>query len=143
LIVNYERALGIGFSGGFRGKEGEKSLRGEQNPNQWKEYISAQSFFAHHWPENQQWMRYVNQDYLNAAAEAAFIPKPEGIVAQLSSEPLQKFRLAGQGLYNGPRPAREVDRARLSEYFDPLPIWYDAVTFSPSEGRGCSSNESN
>ncbi len=130
FIVNYERAPGIGFLGGFRGKDGEKSLRGEPNPNQWQAYIGAQSFFAHHWPENQQWMRCVNQDYLNAAAEAAFIPKPEGIIAQLYSEPLQKFRLAGQGLYNGPKPARVVDRVRLSEYFDPLPVWY-AAEFSP------------
>jgi sulfite dehydrogenase (quinone) subunit SoeA len=125
FIVNYERAPGIGFLGGFRGKNGEKSLRGEPNPNQWSAYIGAQSFFAHHWPENQQWMRCVNQDYLNAAAEAAFIPKPDGIIAQLYSEPLQKFRLAGQGLYDGPKPTREVDRARLNEYFDPLPTWYD------------------
>ncbi|TAG47223.1 MAG: formate dehydrogenase [Betaproteobacteria bacterium] len=137
FIVNYERAPGIGFLGGFRGKDGEKSLRGEPNPNQWKAYIGAQSFFAHHWPENQQWMRCVNQDYLNAAAEAAFIPKTEGIIAQLYSEPLQKFRLAGQGLYAGPKPTREVDKARLTEYFDPLPSWYavDAAPLPPG-GRG-------
>jgi sulfite dehydrogenase (quinone) subunit SoeA len=125
FIVNYERAPGIGFLGGFRGKDGEKSLRGEPNPNQWQAYIGAQSFFAHHWPENQQWMRCVNQDYLNAAAEAAFIPKPDGIIAQLYSEPLQKFRLAGRGLYAGPKPTRDVDRLRLTEYFDPIPIWYE------------------
>jgi sulfite dehydrogenase (quinone) subunit SoeA len=67
-------------------------------------------------------MRCVNQDYLNAAADAAFIPKPEGIIAQLCLESLQKFRLAGQGVHHGPRPARKVNRARLSEYFDPLPV---------------------
>ena len=124
FIVNYERAPGIGFLGGFRGKDGEKSLRGEPNPNQWQDYIKAESFFAHHWPENQRWMRGVNRDYLQAAADAAFIPKPEPIIAQLYSEPLQKFRLAGQGLYAGPQPTRAVDKARLTEYFDPLPAWY-------------------
>jgi sulfite dehydrogenase (quinone) subunit SoeA len=138
FIVNYERAPGIGFLGGFREKNGEKSLRGEPNPNQWQAYIGAQSFFAHHWPENQQWMRCVNQDYLNAAAEAAFIPKPDGIIAQLYSEPLQKFRLAGQGLYDGPKPTREVDRARLSEYFDPLPSWYELGS-CPFKGEGTKS----
>jgi sulfite dehydrogenase (quinone) subunit SoeA len=137
FIVNYERAPGIGFLGGFRGKEGEKSLRGEPNPNQWKAYVGAQSFFAHHWPENQQWMRCVNRDYLNAAAEAAFIPKPDAIIAQLYSEPLQKFRLAGQGLYDGPRPTREVDRTRLSSYFDPLPSWYEVgIGAKPTGARG-------
>ena len=124
FIVNYERAPGIGFLGGFRGKNGEKSLRGEPNKNQWQDYIKAESFFAHHWPENQRWMRGVNRDYLQAAADAAFIPKAEPIIAQLYSEPLQKFRLAGQGLYAGPQPTREVDKARLTEYFDPLPMWY-------------------
>ncbi len=124
FIVNYERAPGIGFLGGFRGKDGEKSLRGEPNPNQWQDYIKAESFFAHHWPENQRWMRGVNRDYLQAAADAAFIPKPDPIIAQLYSEPLQKSRLAGQGLYDGPLPTREVDKARLTEYFDPLPAWY-------------------
>ena len=130
FIVNYERAPGIGFLGGFRGKDGEKSLRGEPNPNQWRDYIKAESFFAHHWPENQRWMRGVNRDYLQAAADAAFIPKPEPIIAQLYSEPLQKFRLAGQGLYAGPQPTREVDKARLREYFDPLPSWY------PTDSKG-------
>ena len=124
FIVNYERAPGIGFLGGFRGKDGEKSLRGEPNPNQWRDYIKAESFFAHHWPENQRWMRGVNRDYLQAAADAAFIPKAEPIIAQLYSEPLQKFRLAGQGLYAGPQPTREVDKRRLKNYFDPLPAWY-------------------
>ena len=130
FIVNYERAPGIGFLGGFRGKDGEKSLRGEPNPNQWRDYIKAESFFAHHWPENQRWMRGVNRNYLQAAADAAFIPKPEPIIAQLYSEPLQKFRLAGQGLYAGPQPTREVDKARLREYFDPLPSWY------PTDSKG-------
>jgi len=129
FIVNYERAPGIGFLGGFRGKDGGKSLRGEPNPQQWQAYIGAQSFFAHHWPDNQRWMRAVNRDYLQAAADAAFIPKPEPIIAQLYSEPLQKFRLAGRGQYSGPNPTRELDRQRLADYFDPLPDWYstDAV----------------
>jgi len=136
FIVNYERAPGIGFLGGFRGKDGEKSLRGEPNPNQWRDYIKAESFFAHHWPENQRWMRGVNRDYLQAAADAAFIPKPDPIIAQLYSEPLQKFRLAGQGLYDGPQPTREVDKARLTAYFDPLPCWYSPFSPLPPGGGG-------
>ncbi len=135
FIVNYERAPGIGFLGGFRGKDGEKSLRGEANPNQWKAYIEAQSFFAYHWPENQRWMRAVNRDYLNAAADAGFIPKAEPIIAQLYSEPLQKFRLAGAGLYTGATPTREIDKARLATYFDPLPIWYPVESIEVSSPK--------
>jgi anaerobic selenocysteine-containing dehydrogenase len=35
FIVNFERAPGIGFLACWRGKDGDKSLRGEPNPNQW------------------------------------------------------------------------------------------------------------
>jgi anaerobic selenocysteine-containing dehydrogenase len=49
---------------------------------------------------------------------------------QIYSEPLQKFRLAGQGLYNGPQPRTAADRERIAKYFDPLPIWYP-----PLEGQ--------
>jgi len=134
FIVNYERAPGIGFLAGFRGKDGEKSFRGEPNPQQWQAYIGAQSFFAHHWPDNQRWMRGVNRDYLQAAADAAFIPKAEPIIAQLYSEPLQKFRLAGAGLYNGPKPTRDLDKTRLKQYFDPLPVWYESSPLPPRGG---------
>ena len=38
FIINYETepGSGIGFLAGWRGKGGEKSLRGEPNPNQWE-----------------------------------------------------------------------------------------------------------
>jgi len=41
---------------------------------------------------------------------------------QFYSEPMQKFRLAGQGLYDGPQPKNPVDRERLAKYFDPRPM---------------------
>ena len=132
FIVNYERAPGIGFLAGFRGRDGEQSFRGEPNPKQWQAYIDAQSFFAHHWPENQRWMRAVNRDYLEAAADAAFIPKAEPIIAQIYSEPLQKFRLAGLGQYDGPKPVRPIDRERLARFFDPLPTWYPPAAIAAS-----------
>ena len=124
FIVRYERAPGIGFLAGWRGREGESSLVGEPNPAQWEAYIGAQAFFAHHWPDRMKYLRFANRDYLQEAARVGFIGKPEQIVLQLYSEPLQKFRLAGQGLYPGPQPPRELDRRRLASYFDPLPVWY-------------------
>ncbi len=127
FIVNYERSPGVGFLAGWRGKDGEKSLKGEPNPNQWEAYIKNESFFAHHWPDNMKYMRYANKDYLEMAADVGFIGKAEPIIMQLYSEPLQKFRLAGQGLYDGPQPRNQTDRERLAKYFDPLPMWYEPL----------------
>jgi len=123
FIARYERAPGIGFLAGWRGEDGQSPLKGAPNPKQWDAYIGNKSFFAWHWPESMQFNRGINAQYLARAAEAAFIPKPDPIIMQIWSEPLQKFRLAGQGLYRGPQPVREVDRARLATHFDPLPIW--------------------
>lgn len=127
FIVNYERAPGVGFLAGWRGKLGEKSLRGEPNPQQWQRYIENGAFFTHHWADNEKWMRHWNRDYQTKAVEATFIPKVEPITMQIYSEPLQKFRLAGQGLYDGPKPSEAVDKARLTTYFDPLPDWYASL----------------
>ncbi len=124
FIVNYERAPGVGFLAGWRGADGNSPLRGAPNPKQWDAYIANKSFFAHHWKDNQKYMRFVNRDYQEAAVAAAFIGKVEPIVMQIYSEPLQKFRLAGQGLYEGPCPSEAEDKQRLADFFDPLPDWY-------------------
>ncbi len=124
FITDYQKAPGIGFLAGFRGADGSQSLKGDPNPNQWQAYIDNKSFFAWHWPESQQWHRGINQPYLEASAAAGFIPKADPIIMQFYSEALQKFRLAGQGLYDGVLPPSETDRKRLRDYFDPLPDWY-------------------
>ena len=130
FIVNYERAPGIGFLAGWRGKDGKSSLRGAPNPKQWEAYIANKSFFAYHWPDSQKYMRFANRDYQEAAVAAGLIAKIEPIVMQIYSEPLQKFRLAGQGLYEGPCPSQAEDKARLKTFFDPLPIWYPPLETS-------------
>ena len=130
FIVNYERSPGVGFLAGWRGKDGEKSLKGEPNPKQWEKYIENESFFAHHWPDHMKYNRFANKDYLDVAADVGFIGKSEPIIMQLYSEPLQKFRLAGQGLYDGPQPKNQTDRDRLVKYFDPLPLWYQPIETS-------------
>ncbi len=127
FIVNYERSPGVGFLAGWRGKDGTRSLKGEPNPRQWEKYIEHESFFAHHWPDSQKYMRYANRDYLEVAVDAGFVGKVEPIIMQFWSEPLQKFRLAGMGLYDGPQPTNQVDRERLVKYFDPLPLWYEPL----------------
>jgi len=127
FIVRYERAPGIGFLAGWRGADGTESLVGAPNPRQWDAYAANKAFFAHHWPDEQKYMRFANRDYLQAATRAGFVPKVEPIVMQLYSEPLQKFRLAGLGQYDGPCPRRAEDRERLATYFDPLPFWYPPI----------------
>ncbi len=130
FIVNYEKVPGIGFLAGWRGKDGDKPLRGEPNPKQWERYVENQCFFAYHWPENMRYYRYANKDYLEFAEKhALFGNPPVQVILQMYSEPLQKFRLAGQGLYDGPQPSSLADCERLAKYFDPLPFWY-----APLEG---------
>jgi anaerobic selenocysteine-containing dehydrogenase len=123
FIVHYERAPGIGFLAGWRGAKGERGLRGDPNPGQWEAYIDHGAFFAHQWSDSQKYLRFVNRDYQEAAVKAGFLTKVEPIVLQLYSEPLQKFRLAGEGRYPV-TPPRAEDRARLATYFDPLPFFH-------------------
>ncbi|GIK86350.1 MAG: formate dehydrogenase [Betaproteobacteria bacterium] len=124
FVVRYERAPGIGFLAGWRGADGSKSFVGEPNPRQWEAYVEHQAFFAHHLPDAQKWYRFANRGYLEFAKRAGFVGEVEPIVMQLWSEPLQKFRLAGEGTYAGPKPADAVDAHRLATYFDPLPFWH-------------------
>ncbi|MFP4615201.1 MAG: molybdopterin oxidoreductase family protein [Thiohalorhabdus sp.] len=124
FIVNFEKAPGIGFLSGWRGKSGEKSLVGEPNPNQWEKYLENQSFFAYHLPEHMRFYKGWNKDYLEFAKESGYLGSSEPVVMNFYSEPLQRFRLAGEGVYEGPKPEDPVDRERLKSYFDPLPFWY-------------------
>ena len=52
------------------------------------------------------------------------MPSSEPVIFQLYVEPLQRFRLAAQGLTGESVP--ESHRARIQRYFDPLPFWYPA-----------------
>ncbi len=124
FITQWEKAPGIGFLAGWRGKDGEKSLRGEPNPNQWEKYKENGAFFEYHLPESTRFYKFANKEYLELAKEAGFNGSSEPIIFELYSEALQKFRLAGQGLYDGPMPTREEDKERLTNWFDPLPIFY-------------------
>lgn len=127
FIVRYEKEPGIGFLAGWRGEHGEKSLHGEPNPEQWDRYIENRCYFRHELPTSARYYKFANRDYLEIARDAGFIEQAEPIVLSLYAEPLQKFRLAGQGLYDGPQPSDPIDRERLAKYFDPLPIWYQPL----------------
>jgi len=136
FIINWEKAPGVGFLAGYRGENGDKSLVGEPNQNQWQDYIDNGCFFEYEIPEAQRFYRFANKEYLEWAKTVGFNAHDGPIVMEIYSETLQKFNLAGQGLYDGPLPSHEVDKQRLVSYFDPLPMWY-----LPLEQQQVSSDE--
>ncbi|BAU58352.1 anaerobic dimethyl sulfoxide reductase chain A [Halorhodospira halochloris] len=124
FIINYQKAPGIGFLAGWRGADGSKPMRGEPNPEQWQRYIENGAFFKYELPLSKQFYKFANREYLDWAQEVGFNPSAEQIVMSVYSEPLQRFRLAAQGLYDGPQPPDETDRERVLTYCDPLPFFY-------------------
>jgi anaerobic selenocysteine-containing dehydrogenase len=127
FIVNHERMPGIGFLAGWRGKNGDQHLVGEPNPKQWEAYIEHGAFFEFHLQKNQRYYRFANKDYLDFAKSVGWVGSTAPIVMEVYSETLQKFRLAGQGLYDGPQPTKEEHKQRLVQYFDPLPCYYQPL----------------
>lgn len=127
FITNWEKHPGIGFLAGWRGENGEKCIVGEPNPDQWEKYIENESFFKQDIPDSQKYYRFANKEYLEFAADTHLNFNDKPIVMELYSETLQKFRLAGQGLYDGPCPSDEEDKARLKKYFTPCPSYYKPI----------------
>ncbi|HUA50928.1 MAG TPA: molybdopterin oxidoreductase family protein [Candidatus Sulfotelmatobacter sp.] len=126
-IVNHERTPGIGSLAGWRGADGGEIGRGAVNPQQLQRYVDNQCFWRHELPPEQKYFKHANRAYLDFAAKMGFIGKADPIVLQLYSEPMQRFRLAAEG--HGPVQPPERERARVRQYFDPIPLWY-----APFEG---------
>ena len=125
FITRFETApdSGIGFLAGWRGKDGEKSLRGEPNANQWQHYADNNCVFQYHMPEEHHYMRNWNRSYLDFAKANAIRQKNDPIMIAIYSDILQKFRLAAQGKRPGRIPPEHLKK-RIEKYFDPLPFWY-------------------
>ncbi|NTV95701.1 MAG: molybdopterin-dependent oxidoreductase, partial [Thiobacillus sp.] len=134
FIVNFETApgSGIGFLAGWRGKGGEKSMKGEPNPNQWQMYEKNNCVFHYHLPKSYQYMRNWNQGYLQWAQAHGMTRHAEPINIHIYSEVLQKFRLAAQGKGHGRRPPEHL-RKRVEIYFDPLPFYYEPLEATLSD----------
>jgi len=129
FIINYETepGSGIGFLAGWRGKDGEKSLHGEPNPNQWEMYEKNNGVFHHELPRSYQYMRNCNQGYLEWAQRMRVVRYADPIVCHIYSEVLQKFRLAADGKPRGGKAGKQPPehlRERIKTYFDPLPFYY-------------------
>jgi anaerobic selenocysteine-containing dehydrogenase len=125
FIVNYETApgSGIGFLAGWRGKGGEKSMRGEPNPKQWEMYEKNNCVFHYEMPVEYQYMRNWNQGYMEWAQKMGIRRDKDPIVIHIYSELLQGFRRAAQGKRPGKQPPDQL-RKRVETYFDPLPFHY-------------------
>ncbi len=122
-ITNHQRKPGLGPLAGFRGKDGTEVGIGAPNPDQLQRYIENGAFFEHKLPPEQAYFKHANADYLAWAHGMGFRGDADPVIFQLYIEPLQKFRLAGQG--KGPRPAPAGHQDRLATHFDPLPFWYE------------------
>ena len=125
FIINYETApgSGIGFLAGWRGKGGEKSMRGEPNPRQWEMYEKNNCVFHHELPPELQYMRNWNRGYMDWAQQVGIRRDKDPVVIHIYSEFLQGFRLAAQGKRAGKQPPERL-RKRVETYFDPLPFHY-------------------
>lgn len=128
FIVNYETepGSGIGFLAGWRGRGGEKFMRGEPNPRQWEMYAKNNCVFHYKLPPSYQYMRNWNKGYLEWAQRARIIRYSDPVLIHVYSEVLQKFRLAAQGKWPGRKPPAHLKR-RIETYFDPLPFYYEPL----------------
>jgi len=136
FVINYETApnSGIGFLAGWRGKGGEKFMKGEPNPNQWEMYEKNNCVFQYELPKSYQYMRNWNQGYLEWAKRHSLTRYAEPINIHIYSEVLQKFRLAAQGKTNGKQPPEHL-RARIETHFDPLPFYSDTLEAQQTDLR--------
>ncbi|MDH3981136.1 MAG: molybdopterin oxidoreductase family protein, partial [Gammaproteobacteria bacterium] len=129
FVTNFETApgSGIGFLAGWRGKGGEKHMRGEPNPNQWKMYEENNCVFHYELPKSYQYMRNWNQGYLQWAQGNGLTRYDEPINCHIYSEVLQKFRLAAQDKNPGGRVPPQRLRKRIETHFDPLPFYSEPI----------------
>jgi len=133
-MVEHERKPGVGMLAGWRGPDGTSAGKGAPNPDQLERYIANGCFWHEAVPEGGRWYRHANPTYLEWAVARGFIDKPDPVIMQIYSEPLQKFRLAAQG-HGEIRPPAHL-RARVERFFDPLPFWYAPFESAAPEAEG-------
>ena len=73
FIINYEKEPGIGFLAGWRGENGENSLKGKPNQNQWEKYIENKCFFQYEIADSHKYFRGANKGYLEFAKKVGLI----------------------------------------------------------------------
>lgn len=121
-IQNHERKPGVGPLLGWRGKKGEKTGRGEPNPDQIDTYIKNGGFSETHVPKEALYFKHANKAWQDWAVEMGLQDAPVENIFQLYLEPMRKFQLCAEGKAE-PQPP-ETHRERILNCFDPLPDWY-------------------
>lgn len=125
-MVRHERAPGVGLLAGWRGADGMRQGQGAPNPDQLQRYIEHGCYWEARVPEAGSYYRMANRDYLAWAQSMGFVGSTEPVTMQLYCEVLQRFRLAAQG--HGTVQPPDALRARVENYFDPVPFWYAVDT---------------
>ena len=128
FIVNHETqpGSGIGFLTGWRGKGGEKFMKGEPNPKQWEMYAKNNCIYHYELPKSYQYMRNWNRGYLDWAQQHRLVKEDRPINLHIYSEVLHRFRRAAQGRSDGRRPPEHL-RERIATWFDPLPLYHEPL----------------
>ena len=136
FVTRFETApgSGMGFLAGWRGNGGQKSMKGEPNPDQWQMYEKNNCVYHHELPKSYQYMRNWNQGYLQWAQAHGLTRYAEPINIHIYSEVLQKFRLAAQGKSIGRQPPERL-RKRVERYFDPLPFYFEPIESQLTDKR--------
>ncbi|MCY4541717.1 MAG: molybdopterin-dependent oxidoreductase [Rhodobacteraceae bacterium] len=124
-MVTREVVPGIGPLAGWRGRNGDRTGRGEPNPQQLEKYVEAGCFWSQEIPSEARFFKNLNRDYQEWAVNLGLLPRPAPFQLQIYSEPLRRFQLAAEGF--GERQPPDELRQRIREKFDPFPIWYDAA----------------
>jgi anaerobic selenocysteine-containing dehydrogenase len=134
FVVNFETApgSGIGFLAGWRGKNGDKALVGEPNPQQWEMYAKNNCVFHYEMAPSHRYMRNCNDGYLKWAESVGLKKFHDPILIQIYSDTLQRFRLAAQGKRPGRQPPERL-RARVDTFMDPLPFYYEPLEAQRSD----------
>ncbi len=136
FVINFETepGSGIGFLSGWRGKGGEKFMRGEPNPRQWEMYARNDCVFHQELPPSYQYMRNWNKGYMQWAQRARIRRFADPVIIHVYSDVLQRFRLAAQGKWGKRRPPQRL-RSRVETYFDPLPFYYEPLERQATDGE--------
>lgn len=121
-LVRHERKPGIGPLAGWRGEDGTDSGRGAPNNDQMDRYIANGGFWSNDIPDEALYFKHANMAYQDFAVSMGFYDTPQPVVFQLYLEPLQKLRLAANGLMD-PQPPEHLAQ-RIADTSAPLPIWY-------------------
>jgi anaerobic selenocysteine-containing dehydrogenase len=128
FIVNYETksGSGIGFLADWRGKGGEKHLRGEPNPNQWEMYAQNGCFFHYELPKELPVYAQRDQGYLEWSQRNRITRYAEPILINIYSEVLMRFRQVAQGKGFSRKPPAHLAK-RVATFCDPLPCYYETL----------------